>query len=510
MPTELHSAIAEALAAAKQMIRVGDFVGASKLCDKLLRAAPRHGEVLLLLGHVKLCQEDAAAASQALRDGLAIRPDIAEGWVHLGLVSRMLGDSNGAAAAFGYALKLDPKNYQAMNGLGSLAQDDSDVSTAAQWFARASEAAPLDPVPRKNHAFNLGVMGRLDEAEAQFAKALAIDPKNYETRMDFGLFQLSRGDFASGWDLYEGRWRSRAFKEPDWGGAKPRWQGEALAGRSLLLWGEQGIGDQILHGTMLRDAIRRVDAAGSGSGHVIIAVTDRLVPLFERALADLSLPGITLAVTQRQGAAAAADLQCPFGSLGGILRRSAADFAAHDDGAYLRADPARRDVLRQRYQALAPGNRLLGVAWRSINPFLAKSKNLSLADLAPVFALPGITWVNLQHGDVAAEIAASGVPLHNDTTIDTFRDLDGHAAQLAALDGVVAISCSTVHLAAALGVRVDLLLPRGPGRLWYWSRPELPGAERSRWYKSVRLWHQQQPGEWQQPVAAVAEALRHG
>jgi len=509
MPTELHSAIAEALAAAKQMIRVGDFVGASKLCDKLLRAAPRHGEVLLLLGHVKLCQEDAAAASQALRDGLAIRPDIAEGWVHLGLVSRMLGDSNGAAAAFGYALKLDPKNYQAMNGLGSLAQDVSDVPAAADWFRRAAEADPTAPVPRKNYGYNLGVMGRLEEAEAQFAKALALEPKNNETRTDYGMFRLSCGDFATGWDLYEGRWRSRSFKEPDWGGARSRWRGEPLDGRHLLLWAEQGIGDQVFYGTMLNDALRRASAGGAGHGRVTIAVIDRLVPLFERSLAGMSMPGISVTVTQRKGAAAEADLQCPFASLGGILRRSAADFATHD-GNYLLADPARRDELRRRYQALAPGNRLIGVAWRSINPFLAKSKNLSLGDLVPVFAIPGITWVNLQHGDVAAEIAASGVPLHCDSEIDAFNDLDGHAAQLAALDGVVAISCSTVHLAAALGVRVDLLLPRGPGRLWYWSRPELPGAERSRWYKSVRLWHQQQPGEWQQPVAAVAEALRHG
>lgn len=504
MPTELHSAIAEALAAAKQMIQVGDFVGAAKLCDKLLHAAPRHGEVLLLLGHVKLCQEDLAAASQALRDGLAVRPDIAEGWVHLGVVCRMLGDAGGATAAFSYALKLEPFNFQALNGLGSLAQDANDVPAAAAWFRRAAEAAPAEPVPRKNYAFNLGVMGRLDEAEEAFAKALVLEPKNNETRMDYGLFRLSRGDFATGWELYESRWRSRAFKEPDWGGALPRWQGEALAGRHLLLWGEQGIGDQVFYGTMLRDALLR-----AGAGRVTIAVTDRLMPLFERALADCSLPQLSIAVMPRQSPVIEADLQCPFGSLGGILRRAEADFAAHD-GAYLRADPARRDDLRQRYQAWMPGNRLIGVAWRSINPFLAKSKNLSLADLAPVFALPGITWVNLQHGNVAEEVAASGVALRSDGEIDSFRDLDGHAAQLAALDGVVAVSCSTVHLAAALGVRVDLLLPRGPGRLWYWSRPELPGADRSRWYKSVRLWHQQQPGQWQQPVTAIAEALRNG
>ncbi len=498
MPTDLNAAIAQALQAAAHVLAAGDARRAADACLSILRLDARHAEALILLGRARLQLQDAAGAVEALAAGLALHQHDADGWVQLGIASRQLGDETGAAAAFNFALRLRPDMALAMNGLGVLAQDRDDMNTGIEWFERAVEVDPYLHAARKNLAFALGLVGDLDGADSQFQTLLKSAPQFGEARLDYAMFRLSCGDFTEGWSLYESRWTSGVYPERDWGEGKPLWRGEALAGRHLLLWGEQGIGDQILYGTMLREAI-----ALAGPGRVTVAVTDRLVPLFSRALSDLDV-----AVTIREGAAAAADLHCPFGSLGGLLRKSPADFMGHD-GAYLRADTAQRDVLRRRYEALgAAGNRVLGLSWRSANPKLASSKSLDLAMLAPLFALPGITWVSVQYGDASGEIAASGLPLHVDGNIDSLKDLDGYAAQLSALDGIVSVSNSAVHMAGALGVPCELLLARGRGRLWYWPRPEEAGSDRSRWYASLRLWHQTKQGKWQNSAEKIAEVLR--
>lgn len=503
LPAQLNAAIRQAVQAARQCLAVGDAVRAAEACRQVLRHDPGHADALLLLGEALVQQQDGLGALVALRDGLAARPGDAAGWVQLGIACRLAGNHDGAGAAFQHALQLDPGNAPAMNGLGALEQDRDALDAAIGWFGRAVAAAPDYAMAHKNLAFALGLAGRLEAAESHFQQAMALAPQSGETRLDYALFRLSCGDFAQGWQLYESRWRSGIYAEADWGGGKPLWQGEALRGRHLLLWGEQGIGDQILYGTMLLEAV--VQAQRQGAGRISIAVTDRLVPLYRRAFADLAV-----AVVERQGAAANADLQIPFASLGGLFRRSATDFAGHD-GAYLHADAALRDHLRQRYQAWAgPGRRLFGLSWRSANPRLADSKSIPLSQLQPLLTIPDIAWVSVQYGDASAEIAASGAPLYMDPSIDALRDMDGFGAQLAALDGMVSVSNSGVHLAGAMGLPCHLLLARGRGRLWYWPRPGEPDAARSRWYATLRLWHQRQPGDWDEPIAALARSLNNG
>ncbi len=504
LPAQLNAAIHQAIQAARQCLAVGDAARAAEACRQVLRHDPGQADALLLLGEALVQQQDGLGALAALRDGLAARPEDTAGWVQLGIACRLVGNLDGAAAAFQHALRLDPGNAPAMNGLGVLEQDRDALDAAIGWFGRAVAAVPDYAIAHKNLAFALGLAGRLEAAESHFQQAMALAPQSGETRLDYALFRLSCADFAQGWQLYESRWRSGVYAETDWGGGKPLWQGEALQGRHLLLWGEQGIGDQILYGTMLHEAI--AEAQRQGAGQISIAVTDRLVPLYRRAFA-----GLPVSVVDRQGAVADADLQIPFASLGGLLRKAVADFTGHD-GAYLQADAALRDSLRQRYQVWAGTSRrrLFGLSWRSANPRLATSKSIALSQLRPLLTLPDIAWVSVQYGDASAEIAASGAPLFVDPAIDALRDMDGFAAQLAALDGIVSVSNSGVHLAGALGLPCHLLLAQGRGRLWYWPRPNEPDAMRSRWYAALRLWHQRQPGDWDDTIAALARRLNHG
>lgn len=456
----------------------------------VLRVQPGDKAAALPLAELLLNRGDSAGAAAVLGPMLQRRPDSIRGWALLGGACMALGNLAGAEAAYGQVLRFKPDEAVALNGLGAIRQAQDRAAEAVAFYRQALAARPGAPEILKNLAFASANAGQAEAAEAYFSELENAAPDFAEGRMDHGIFRLSLGDYARGWDLYEARWRSGVYRESDAGQGLPRWQGDALNGRRLLLWGEQGIGDQILHGTMLRDALARA------AGDVTIAVTDRLVPLLARSLAD------TGARIVMRGEAVAADLQCPFASLGGLLRQSRAAFG---DGVYLQPDAARVAAFRARHAALAGGRKLYGLSWRSGNPQLGDAKSIPLARLAPLFERPGIAWLSVQYGDAAAEIAASGLPLQTES-VDGLQDMDGQAAQFAALDGMVSVSNTGVHLAAGIGLRCHVLLPRGRGRFWYWPRE----GEACDWYAAPRFWHQPQDGDWSPTIAALAEALGDG
>lgn len=468
---------------------------AEALLDRILPVLPR--PVLKYEKGRCLLDRDATAEAVAwFEEAAAEDPKNAEIRSMLGIARRRNGDKAGAVAAFRATLDLNPEDVAALNGLGNDALEHEDFAEAADWYRRALAIQPGFAKAQKNLAYTLSLANDTAAARAAFERIFEIRPNLAEAHMDYGMFLLSIGDYARGWQEYEHRWRFDGFGEQDWGGGLPCWDGTALQGRHLLLWGEQGIGDHILYGTMLPDAIRRA------AGTVTVAVEPRLVPLFARALTQ---DGVTVV---ERGATVPADMQCPFGSLGQWLRP---DPSACSDGRYLKADAARSAELRRRYAALGrPGDRLVGLSWRSANWHIGSYKSLSLETLLPVLQRPGFVWLSLQYGDVAAEIAAfaqrHGIVIHQDAGIDAMRDLDGLAAQVAALDAVVSSSNSTVHIAGALGVPCDILLSAGRGRLWYWPAPNgFFGDMRSPWYQSVRLVRQAQPGDW----SAALQQLNH-
>lgn len=455
---------------------------AEALLDRILPGLPRP----ILKYEKGRCLLERGAAAEALpyfEEAAAGEPGNAEIRSMLGVARRRTGDKAGAAIAFRAALDLNPEDVAALNGLGNDALEHENFAEAADWYRRAIALQPRFAKAQKNLAYTLSLANDDAAARAAFERVFEIYPNLAEAHMDYGLFLLSIGDYARGWQEYEHRWRFAGFGEQDWGGGMPRWDGMSLQGRHLLLWGEQGIGDHVLYGTMLPDAIRRAN------GQVTIAVEPRLVSLFARTFGR---DGVTVV---ERGAAVAADLQCPFGSLGHWLRPEP---AACGDGRYLAADAARSAHLRRRYAALGrPGQRVIGLSWRSANWHVGSYKSLSLETLLPVLQRPDVVWLSLQYGDVGAEIAdfanRHGIVIHQDAEIDAMRDLDGLAAQIAALDAVVSSSNSTVHLAGALGVPCDILLSAGRGRMWYWP----PEKERSPWYAAVRLVRQSRPGDWQ-------------
>jgi len=436
--------------------RAGKLVEAERLYRQALEIDPNHADAIHLLGMIAFQTGDLERAAAAIRKAIAIHPGAASYHSNLGNVLHAQDKLEEAAASYRQALAIRPGLAEAHVNLGNILQQLGDVDGSLAEFRLALQCNP-------------------DLAEASVAEGGAL---------------LLKGDFAAGWPKVELRWRTQDYDTPMRTYPQPLWNGEPLASGRLLVWGEQGVGDEIMFAGLIPDLLR--------AGIPLVLDCDRrLAPLFAR-----SFPG--LPVISAYDPARNTDLEIvahlPSGSLPRFLRNSLAAFAAVKSP-YLLADSAERDRLRSKYD---DGRLLIGLAWRTRNAKSGRKRSIELPALAPLFDHPQLKWVGLQYGDhteIETEALTAGAPLLIDRTVDQLADIDLFAAQVAAMDLVIAIDNSTAHLAAALGVPTWLLLPLAPD--WRW----LLRTEASPWYPSMRIFRQPQLGDWDSVMHNVHAAL---
>ncbi len=466
-----------------------------------LALRPDLAEAAMNLGNILQDEGRLAEAAASHEQALAARPGFAEAHYNLGNVrhtQQLLGE---AAACYERALELKPGLAEAHYALGNTRQAQNDLAAAEACFHRALALRPTYAEAHYNLACVLQQQGRIFDALPYFQQAVDLKPGYSQARFGQALAQLQSGDFERGWRNYEWRWQSIDHDTPMRNYPLPLWTGEPLPGGRLLLWGEQGVGDEIMFAGLVGDAIR--------SGNRITLDCDpRLNPLFARSFPTVevvssgALPGAAQekVLDPHPLSAAGVGAHLPTGSLPGLFRTNQPTSAA-ELGPYLKADPAERDRFRAAY---TDGRRLVGLAWHTKNRNTGRGRCTDLAALAPLFALPGIRWISLQYGDfgaLEAEVAAAGVDLLIDRRVDQFADIDRFAAQVAAMDLVLSIDNSTAHLAGALGVPVWLLLPYAANWRWLLDRADTP------WYGSMRLFRQPSPADWRSAIESARESL---
>ncbi|MGE3335091.1 MAG: tetratricopeptide repeat protein [Rhodospirillaceae bacterium] len=403
-------------------------------------------------------------AEAIYKDVIAAKADFTKAIVNLGDIYRSLNRYEEAISLFEKALSIEP---------------------SAQGYA--------------NIAATMTDMGWLTTALMLNERAASLGSMNATLRYNRGANLLSIGRFETGWAEHEAR-----FDVAEVGTNRrppPEWHGESLTNKRILIWTEQGLGDQILHGSMIPDLMARAD-------HVLIECLGRLAPTLAR-----SFPGTTIIARDNPLASVSDDqrydVQIAAGSLGQYLRRSFADFPRHTG--YLKADPAKTAHFRDSYRALAAGRRIVGIAWRSRNPSLGAAKSAELSNMRAILETPNVLFVNLQYGDCAADLAdvreRFGVDIFHDASVDSLVDTDAFFAQVAAMDAVVTTSNTAVHVAGSQNVPTWLLLPPAKGALWYWFQYRTD----SPWYpaiKIVRARNVDSEEPWEiEPAGRVASAL---
>lgn len=424
-----------------------------------------------------------------------LEPANTEAGLNVGLAHEKLGQIEAAMSWYDQVIEWNPAHTSAWTNKSSLLDDLGQHEEAVMSADRAiaADAGNVDAWVNKGVA--LYHMGLPEKALSCYAQARVLDPDSTGAAYNEAMARLAGRDFAGGWPLFELRWKQPDFDSKPLQSSRPRWEPGVNVTQTVMVWAEQGIGDQVFWAGALPDMF------GSAS-KVVVAVTKRLVPLFQR-----SFPQAIILADDGPVPEALYETQIPMGSLGSHFRRSEADFV-NRKARYITPDAARVEGFRRKLNA--GGRRVVGLSWISKNRKLGKSKSLSLEDLQPILAMKDCVFVDLQYGDTTEERANflqhHGVEVKRLGDVDTFHDIDGLCALIDACDVVVSVSNTTVHLAGALGKRTMLMLPFGLGKLWYWH----DGQTHSQWYPSVEILRASEPGRLSAVPRMVADRLQTG
>ena len=372
--------------------------------------------------------------------------------------------------------------------LGNSLRELEELEKAINVYFQAIELNPSFASAYNNLGATLQEQGNLDQAIHAYHKVFEINPEDEGTHYNLGMLQLLTGDFKNGWQQYQWRWKcddfpseNRPFHQPSWNGSNP-------SAKTILVWAEQGIGDEIMFASMLND-LRQSNA------NIMVECEQRLISLFQRSFPDIRFFCRTNPPDQ-QLLNPNIDYQISMGSLGQWLRTDLDSFK-QGQSYYLTACPDKTAELRNKYQQLANNRKLVGISWKStgINKRRALAKSIPLKTWIPILSRSNCYFINLQYGDVGSELSQfeseTRLKIHWDKEIDPLTHLDDFAAQISALDLIISIDNSTVHMAGALGKKVWTLLPYAPD--WRW----LLGKEDTIWYPTMKLFRQNKIEDWQ-------------
>jgi tetratricopeptide (TPR) repeat protein len=466
-----------------------DFPAAIAVARSSLVHHPRNPPLWRALATALLAaqhDEPALTAADAL---LLLDPADPEAWLVRGTALSRLGNFPAAIAALEQCLRLDPASARGALHLGNTLVDLDRMAEAEPHLRRA---IALDPSLVEAHT-SLGFLEvschRIDAAIACYNTALALRPGYAEAHSNLAAALLLAGDYPHGFAAYEWRKRHALFASFYWQSDRPEWRGESLAGRTILVFCEQGFGDTIMCARYLPVLAQR------GA---------RIVLVCPAALAGLlaQLPGVAAIVCcadPQSGLALPPGTQAPPYdvwidqlSLPRVLATTPASIP--HTGGYLRADPE----LIQAWRDLLPEGRKVGLVWAG-NPAHGndRRRSLPLPALAPLLCAGGAHFVSLQCGSAGA--AASAAALIDYT--DRLTDYAQTAALIACLDLVIAVDTSVAHLAGALGKPCWLMLPYAPEWRWMLGRADSP------WYASLRLFRQPAAGDWAAVVGEIVTAF---
>jgi len=488
--------------------RAGDFASAVSAYEMALKLLPDHGEVANDMGRLAFRLGMGSQAEKLFRHFLARYPDHPDGANNLACAIRDQGRAQEAIEILRPAIMKTPDVPMLWNTMGSVLADAGDFTTAQVFFTEALRLDPKFPKAR----YNLGnaklmeddAEGALADCEAAMADATAEDDRQM-MRLARSTILLDLGRTGEGWDDYEARLHPQFSNSTQFSIDAPLWEpGMDLAGKSLLVMGEQGLGDEVLFANTLPDIVERLGP----HGRLTLAVEPRLIPLFQRAFpraevgahATYTVSGRLLRVAPFLKTPSGIDLWAPIASLLREYRRSVDAYPPHER--FLEADPARVAHWRGLLDAL-PG-RKVGLLWKSAINKDSRHRYFSpFAQWEPILTQPGVTFVNLQYGDCSEEIAfvkeTWGVDIWTPPGIDLKQDLDDVAALCCAMDLVLGFSNATLNIGAACGAPTWLISVPGA-----WPRL---GTTRYPWYPQTRVFLLETYGEWTPVMTQVAQAL---
>jgi Flp pilus assembly protein TadD len=429
-------------------------------------------------------REDLAV--EAARKAIELDPKLDAAHGNLAAALWGLGQLEAAAQANAEALRLSPRNINHRANRALILKDLDRLPEAREIYrGLLAEVGSNPKICADLGTLAVEVDGDFAEGRRLYRRALELS-ENQKAKQYAALLDLLEGDFDA-WDRYEVRKQSADQRVHHAQFKFPEWVGEPLNPGRLLVYGEQGLGDEVMFASVFGDLARRVS-------QIAVLCDARLAALFQRSFPQFEIIGAPRERWgERVGALSGFACQIAAGSLPRLFRTAAADFPRHRG--YLVAAPAKIAAWRERLEALGAGMKI-GISWQGGLQRTGRSRrSLPLERLASLLQLPGTHWVSLQHGD-----AKSGTEVHAFPGVT--EDLDELASLIQALDLVVSVCNTNVHLSGALGKEVLVMAPFVPE--WRYGA----SGARMIWYPSARVFRQAAYGDWDSVIGRVADELR--
>ena len=497
------------LAMSREM--AGDFVSSISCYEAALALLPDDGEIINNLGRLASRMGDDESAEKFFRLFLERFPGHPDGANNLGCVLRNQSRFDEATQVLKASLEKHPDKPILWNGIGSVMAEVGDIENAFIFYDECLRQDPKFAKARYNRGnMRLAMgdpLGALQDCDKSISQTKAFD-ELCMMRLARAAILLNLGRLGAGWDEYETRLDPNfsdvtlyhVQERPQW---KPR---TPIRGKSLLVICEQGLGDEVLHGTILPDVLEDLGP----DGKLTLAVEYRLVSLFERTFPTARVGRhITYKVQGRdirvlpfmEDDFSGIDLWTPVASLMREYRRAPEAFP--DRVGYLKPDPERVAHWRKWLDGLSNLPKV-GLLWKSAVISNGRHRFFSPFDRwEPILKTPGVTLVNLQYGDCDVELTRAredfGVEIVQPPGIDLKQDLDDVAALCAAMDLVVGFSNATFNIAAATGAASWLILPPAA-----WTSM---GTGRYPWYPQVKLFMPEEFNNWDPVMAQIADDL---
>ena len=466
--------------------------------EKAIKYNSKNINALINLGNLFLQNQDYKKAKDNYENAVKVKPNDPDLYHNLGVVFTKLNKIDKSIKCYSKSIKLKTKNALTFYNLGILyvknyEYDLEKINEAKSLFIKAIKINNTKDVIYYNLAWIQTKIGNYESAINNYEKAIKINPNYRQAIYNLSRLFLTLENFTEGWPLYD-KIRKNKFSENASYQKKlkdilklPKWNKKKFSGK-LFLYGEQGIGDQIVFSSMIPDLSKK-------HKNIHLMVEDRLVTLFSR-----SFPMIKVTNYNHKIKSSHNDCHFPLFSLGSVLRKSINNF---NPKSFIIPDPKKINY----YKKILSKNKKIkvGISWKTASDF-SENKNISLIKLTKILSLNNFEFINLQYGNTVKEreIIKSkyGIKINNINNLDLKNDIEGLAALINCCDLVITITNATAQLAGSIGVPTWIMLYIFPHWEWFTKR------NNSLWYPNVKLFRQKKYGNWDSVIESVYTELK--
>ena len=426
--------------------------------EKLENFDEKNHIIFSLLGFAYLKLKNFEIAKKYFLKAININRNNEENYVYLGNCYMEMNMTEEGIDCYNKSLKIKPNNKSALNNLASLSYFNNDIK----------------------------------EAEKLYSLSIKFNENNYEAKYLLAQCQLYQLNFEKGWSNFNFRWLSKNFDSIKFKINLPKYSLDSI-NKNILLWSEQGIGDQVLFIRFLEDLTPKVD-------DLYIQIDKRLHPIIKRIH-----PKIKFYNKDNLSDNTNINSQLSLGDLGSLFVKNKSYFNKKNKS-YINSDIDKNKYLQSKLNS--KNQFICGLSWISKNKNIGSSKSLALETLKPILSILNITFLDLQYNDTKKEredfYDNNGIKIHKIKEIDNFNDINSVISLIDICDFVITVSNSNAHLSGALGKETFLLLPKGKGKLWYWTSEK----QKSIWYPSVEVIEQEISGSWDKALTELRNIIK--